>query len=254
MFLGFERDFHGLFQLLDMLTLGWPNFNPEAISMDFEKASMNAFEAYFPGAQIHGCFFHLVQNMKKQVKQQGLGKRYREEPDFALKAKMIPALAFIPPERLEDALGELRQDLPDELQPVLDYFEDNYVGRLQVRPDGTFTRRVAPYPVTMWTVYQRTLDGDSRTNNYAEASHRSLQSLFRVEHPDLLKFIDGLRLNQHTKDAALERYIAGHDDVPGKRNEYVENDKRILRILSRMNSQALLRTLRGLAHTYGMDP
>ena len=65
--------------MLDMLTLGWPNFNPSAISMDYEKGLMNDFGAYFPSAQIHGCFFHLVQNMKRQVAANGLSGRYRNE-------------------------------------------------------------------------------------------------------------------------------------------------------------------------------
>lgn len=242
--------------MLDMLTLGWPDLNPRAISMDFEKAAMNSFAAYFPGAELHGCFFHLVQNVAKKVASQGLTAKYRDSqnPDFALKTKMISALAYIPHERLEDALRDLRQQLPEDLEPVLDYFEDNYVGRLQIQGDGSVSRRNPLFPTAMWNVYQRTLDGDSRTNNYAEASHRSLQGLFRVQHPDLLKFIEKLKLSQHTKDAALERYIAGHDDQPRKRNEYKENDRRILRILNRINSQTLTHTLRGLAHTYEMDP
>ena len=66
--------------MLDMLTLGWADFNPKAIPMDFEKGLMNSFGAYFPDAEIHGCFFHLVQNVKKKVAS-GLSKRYRNEPD-----------------------------------------------------------------------------------------------------------------------------------------------------------------------------
>ncbi|XP_018494303.1 uncharacterized protein LOC108863980, partial [Galendromus occidentalis] len=224
----------GYCKMLDMLTLGWPNFNPGAISMDYEKALINAFSAYFPTAEIHGCFFHLVQNMKKQLAANGLSSRYRSEADFALKAKMISALAFIPPERLEDALRELREELPDDLQTILDYFEDNYIGRLQVRSDGSLGRREPLFPVSIWTVYRRTLNGDSRTNNFAEAAHRSLQRQFQVQHPGLLKFIEGIRIVQKTKDADLERYTAGHE-ITGKRNKYVENDRRILRILERMD-------------------
>ena len=181
------------FQMLDMLTLGWSDFNPTAISMDYEMALMNSFGAYFPDAEIHGCSFHLVQNLKKKVAAHGLSPKYRRDPGFALHAKTIPALAFIPVDRLENALRDLRDQLPQDLQPVLDYFEDNYIGRLQLRNDGFLSRREASFPVSMWTVHQRTLDGDSRTNNYVEALHRSLQQQFSVSHPGLLIFIDGIR-------------------------------------------------------------
>ena len=166
---------------------------------------------------------------------------------------MISALAFIPPPRLENALAALRGDLPDELQPVLDYFEDNYVGRLQVRNDGALSRRLPTFAVTMWTVYERTLQGDSRTNNYAEAAHRSLQRQFGVHHPSLLKFIEGIRNVQQNKDAELERYIAGHS-APNKRSRYVQNDNRILNILSDVSNRTLIETLRGIAHCYEMNP
>lgn len=244
---------HVPFKMLDMLTLGWPNFNPDAVSMDYEKALMNAFGAYFPSAEIHGCFFHLVQNVKKHVASKGLSGNYRRDADFALKARMISALAFIPPERLEDALRELKEELPAELQTTLDYFEDNYMGRLRVQSDGSCSRREALFPVTMWSVYRRTLEGDSRTNNFAEAFHRSLQRQFQVQHPELLKFVDGIRTVQKVKDADLERYIAGNA-VAGKRNRYLENDKRILTILNRIDVLLLKETLRGIAHMYQMDP
>ncbi|XP_018493780.1 uncharacterized protein LOC108863735 [Galendromus occidentalis] len=161
--------------MIDLLSLEWPTFNPTSISMDYEKTLMNAFSSHIPDALLQGCFFHLVKNMKKQVAANGLSKRYRNVSDFELKAKMISALAFVPPERLEDALRELRNELPDQLQPVLDYFEDTYIGRLRVHNDGFLARRDPLFPVSLWTVYERTLRGDSRTNNYAEAAHRSLQ-------------------------------------------------------------------------------
>lgn len=251
MFLYDNSTFQSLFQMLDMLTLGWPNLNPHAISMDYEKAVMNSFSAYFPTAEIHGCFFHLVQNMKKHVGFCGLTTRYRQDSDFALQAKMIPAMAFLPPNRIEDALRDLRHELPDDLQQILDWFEDHYMGRLQHRPDGTFARRDATFPVTMWTVHQRTLDGDSRTNNYMEAFHKTLQAQFSVKHPKLLPFIDGIRLAQHNKDAQLERFVAGAAGND-KRNKYAENDRRILRVLETLNSRTLLEFLRGIAHCYNM--
>ena len=46
---------------------------------------------------------------------------------------MIPALAFVLPQDLIAAFKELRDELSAESQPVVDYFEDTYVGRPQHR-------------------------------------------------------------------------------------------------------------------------
>lgn len=146
--------------------------------------------------------------MKRQVQHLGLWRRYTSEDDFSHAARMIPALAFLPRERLKRALEDLRQALPEALEPVLDYFEDTYFGRLRVH-NGVVSRRNPLFPVEMWTVYQRTLDGEARTNNFAEASHRRLQGEFAVDHPSLFDFIKGLQHAQHNRDAQLERFIAG---------------------------------------------
>ena len=46
---------------------------------------------------------------------------------------MITALAFVPIDRLDDAFAELCDSVPDQfaddLQPILDWFENNYLGR-----------------------------------------------------------------------------------------------------------------------------
>ena len=94
-----------LLQMIALLKSTWDDFKPDAISVYFEKGVINAFKDHFRESEIHGCFFHSVQNLKKQVTSQGLSKRYRTDADFALKARMISALAFI----LEDAVTSLRQ-------------------------------------------------------------------------------------------------------------------------------------------------
>lgn len=49
-----------------------PGINAGSISVDFEIAIHNAFRTEFPNIEIRGCFFHLIQNMKKQVAVVGL--------------------------------------------------------------------------------------------------------------------------------------------------------------------------------------
>ncbi|QQP52052.1 Uncharacterized protein FKW44_004058 [Caligus rogercresseyi] len=42
---------------------------------------------------------------------------------------MIMALSFIPPEHLDEHVDLLEDALPEELIPVSNWFEDNYIGR-----------------------------------------------------------------------------------------------------------------------------
>jgi hypothetical protein len=48
-------------RMISLLKGVWPTLNPAAISMDYERGLMNAFNEAFPAAEISGCFFHLVQ-------------------------------------------------------------------------------------------------------------------------------------------------------------------------------------------------
>ncbi|XP_018494422.1 uncharacterized protein LOC108864036 [Galendromus occidentalis] len=217
-------------------------------------AMMIAVRACFPPeTRIQGCFFHLVKNIKLRVAQEGLWSRYTNDDDFALKARMIAALAFVPPSELDNAVAELSPVLPEELIPVLNYFEDIYIGRMnRIRADGTVDRRTPQFPVEMWSVYQRTLDGEARTNNYAEAAHRRLQVEFGIQHPTIWKFIDGLKKVQKGRDLQVESFVAG-GAPPTKRTKYVRADERILGVVERAEHLQHVEYLRGIAHNFLMD-
>ncbi|XP_018496583.1 uncharacterized protein LOC108864821 [Galendromus occidentalis] len=197
-------------RMIRIIRNAWPCMNPEAISMDFEKGLINAFSEAFPAAAIHGCLFHLVKNLKKKLTELHLMSRYRTDGNFSLSSRMIAGLAFVPPSSMDNVIAELAVFLPEELMPVLKYFEDTYVGSLRhIRPDGSVVRQEPLFPVRMWSVYERTINNDSRTNNYAEAAHKRLQTEFGVDHPSLWRLIDGLKKIQHHRDILLARYISG---------------------------------------------
>ena len=59
----------------------------------------------------------------------------------------------------------LSDNLPAELDPVLEYFEDSYIGR----PDRRGIRRNPLFPIIFWSVYDRVLQQNDRTSNSAEA-------------------------------------------------------------------------------------
>nr|CAD7198176.1 unnamed protein product [Timema douglasi] len=148
---------------------------------------------------------------------------------YTVLARVISALAFVPENDLDQALDLLAEELPDNLQPRIDWFEDNYIGRRNRRGVG---RRVALFPPNMWNLYTRVLNGTDHTNSRAEAAHRRLGTELGMQHPTIWKFIDALRKVQAARDIYYEHLVAGHEATPKKRN-YREVDARILRLLSR---------------------
>ena len=79
----------------------------------------------FPNVQINGCLYHLTKNFRLKLCSLGLITNYNNIPDFALSVKMITALAFIKIVDIDDAVDELGEYLPEELQELLDWFEHN---------------------------------------------------------------------------------------------------------------------------------
>uniref|UniRef100_A0A915DTF0 MULE transposase domain-containing protein n=1 Tax=Ditylenchus dipsaci TaxID=166011 RepID=A0A915DTF0_9BILA len=139
-------------QMFRMIKDLWPQFSPTSISMDFEQAAIQASIEVFPGTLISGCLFHLVKNFKKQIGAAGLDTHYKD-PEFAVKSRMIISLAFVPHNDVSNCFRRLRDHLMEyyqDLAPVLDWFEKNYVGT---------ARRTAMFPVQWWTCYERTRSG-----------------------------------------------------------------------------------------------
>jgi len=104
-------------------------FSTNVDPFSFEMAVMNSARQAFPRADLHGRLFHLTKSMRRQLSENGLLQRYNAEPQFALHAKMIVALAFVPTDNLDDAFDVLSNQLANELRPILNWLEDNYIRR-----------------------------------------------------------------------------------------------------------------------------
>ena len=74
--------------------------------------------------------------MKKQLSQHGMAAQYGQDPEFALRCRMVVALAFVPIADVSEAHAALHLAHP-ELWPLLDWLEDHYIGR----PRGNGHRR-----------------------------------------------------------------------------------------------------------------
>lgn len=90
----------------------------------------------FPKVEFKGGFFHFAHNIHKHLKHLGLQHLYNHDPDLAVKAKMIVALSFVPFSHMDVYIDALPEYLPDQVQPLVNWVEDNDVGRPLRRGNG----------------------------------------------------------------------------------------------------------------------
>ena len=112
-------------RLLQQVKQLQPDASPETIMTDFEPAIVSASRQEFPMARHRGCFFHFSQCIFRRIQAKGLQRRYETDVEFAMKMRLLSALAFVPTEDVVDASEVLSGDnMPEEAQGVIDYFED----------------------------------------------------------------------------------------------------------------------------------
>ena len=158
---------------------------------------------------------------------------------------MIPAVAFVPIEQVGEAVDHLQEYLPDEAQPILAYFEANYIGR--PRADGG--RRNPLFPIEMWSMHQRTIDGLPRTNNHVEGWHRRFQADVGAHHPNFWRFLTVLRREEALTHTEIVQAEAG-DAAPAQRRLYRDVQQRIENIVHDFGNREVINFLRGIAHNF----
>ena len=166
-------------------------------------------------------------------------KNYEQDADFAHHVNKIASMAFLKPTEVSDGFDELHESVPATIHPLLDYFEDCYVGRRRGR------RRVIPmFPISLWNMHQRTTDLSMRTNNSAEAWHRRLTSVVQCQHPTLWSFIESLRKEEHFIHCQLIKINSGERIEPNKK--YLNYSKRLRHLITNPHT-TLIQQLEGLA-------
>ena len=225
------------------------HLQPQTVMVDFEIAVLNAVRGSFPNSALKGCFFHFCQAIYRKVQSLGLQNRYRDDDEFNLKIRMLAAVAFVPTTDVIRAFESLSENLPLDApaQAIIDYFEDTYIGRL--RPGGQ--RRDPLFPITVWNMYEQTLQGLPRTNNAVEGWHRSFQANVGGCHPNFWKFIDILKREQNLAQVHMAQARAGHQPEP-QRRRYQDSNQRILNIVQDFNNRDIIDYLRGIAFNIAM--
>ena len=167
--------------------------NPVRMLVDFERAVINGIGNVMPQVQVFGCFFHLCSNIWKHIQSAGLQEQYVGDAQFALRLRMIAAVAFVPPHDVIDAFDEVADLIRLQYQAVaddvLEYFEDTYIGRFR----RNAPRRPPLFPIDLWNMFNRTDEELPRTNNSIEGWHRGFQSNVSSCHPTFWKFLEVLQ-------------------------------------------------------------
>ena len=97
---------------------------------------------------------------------------------FSLQVRLLPALAFAPPEGVVDVFTELVECEyyvnEAALREIIDYFEDVWIGRLGIR-----ARRPPMFPLELWNCFDAVEEDLPRTNNAIEDSMKLLVATIR---------------------------------------------------------------------------
>lgn len=143
--------------------------------------------------------------------------------------------------------------LRPETEPLVKYFEVTYIGFTTVAQTGrgrrarTTTVHHSPtFPPGQWSVYQRVVDEEPRTNNQLEGWHRRFSGIVGKAHPNVHELLQRLREEQSHTEIVISQLVAGQAPK-SSRAKYQSLNKRIKRIVDQYYDRPLLDYLKGLA-------
>uniref|UniRef100_A0A915DLF8 Ste24 endopeptidase n=1 Tax=Ditylenchus dipsaci TaxID=166011 RepID=A0A915DLF8_9BILA len=175
------------------------------VPIDFEMAVISALEVVF------------------QNPSAGLKGRYETEPDFAVKMPDDNSYGFCQTRECDPVFAELEELLPED--SILFLIVQKYcIGFVNTRLIWWSQCLL----IRFGNVYERTLNGNHRTNNYAEAAITVFKWSWTSVIPDF-----GASSIVSKSSAGRDQNICNGklESVQGKRTVYKEADARILRIV-----------------------
>ena len=105
----------------------------------------------------------LFQNVFRKVQQNKLAQLYLVDEHFRTNIEMISTLVSVPTNIIFNSFEILKQEIGNDEQPILDYFECDFIGEV--------TRGVRRQPLfhhKLWNVHERVNMGIPRTTNALE--------------------------------------------------------------------------------------
>ena len=219
-----EASYTILFEALRALLPEERRQDTRLFSSNFEIATTNAFAVTFPESSERYCFFHFGQSLWRKAQATGIAEQYAREDNEDIRSQFhcCLALAFVPAEEVRDAFLDLREAADQQLDALLDHIEDYYVmGRRRGRG-----RQAPRFSIDSWNVYERTCQGQARTNNNCEAWNRRWKALVGKSHPNIYSMLEKMQKEMQYSDAQRELIELGNAP-PRKKAKYAQNDERL---------------------------
>ena len=122
-----------------------------------------------------------------------------------MKLKTLPTLAFVPEHEVVYCFNLLIQDFHESARDVAIYFENTYIGERMFDQ----TRRIPPFPIRIWTMYERIRIKLVKTNNSVEGWHNAIKSSISSLHLSFVKFLKFLQREQTFQEAKVAKWEVG---------------------------------------------
>lgn len=216
--------------------------DPKYLHLDFESAVIEAAkEVLGVHINVRGCFYHLCQSTFRKVQELGLATMYKRDEEFRKHCGMVDALAFLPLHLVEEGMTYLKDNLPENLTDLLDYFDAYYVNgkyrRIGSDENNIRFRKLPPmYPPAVWNVNESTLNNCNRTNNIVEGWNNRFSKLVGQKHPTIWKLIRKIKNEINADRAKLAIDALGEPkESSTKRGHYKTINIRLKELVKRQN-------------------
>lgn len=95
-----------------------------------------------------------------------------------LQLKMLRSLALVPLDKVEEAFNIIKEELPVQFEPLINYFDRNYVnGEEKIGRNGRIYHIAPKYPPKLWNIHLDYLRNEQSTTNMAESWHRRIKAI-----------------------------------------------------------------------------
>ena len=121
-----------------------------------------------PLTPVKACFSHLSQAIFRKLQSFGLQQEYQNDPEFAIRMTMLPALAFVPPKLVGWLFEHIVTIFPKNSYPLCKYFDETYL----VLRNINGARNPLLFPINLWNIFHLVPQGLPRTANLVEEWQR----------------------------------------------------------------------------------